>query len=180
MRAVLLFSALFTMATAACSQHSSDVKQVARETQGSPKTIEGFWQDTARRILYARDAPASYVYGQWATLDQTQTYPTAKHILRSGTTYQLVDLLYDDESAIEILSANENGIKFVRSTSHPPCKMYHACRLEREELLCSLENICREAGKDVVDWKGEERYARRVNCERGPRREAQGIPHRCY
>jgi len=145
----------------------------------SQKTIEGFWQDTARRILFTRDAPASYVYGQWTELDQAQTYPTAKHIVRSGTTFKLVDLLYDNEHAIRVLSARDDGIEFVRSTTTPACGMHHRCRLQGDEMFCSLENICREGGQDVLVWKGEERYARRANCERALRREAQGIPHRC-
>src|SRR5258708_4903279 len=34
------------------------------------QSIEGYWQDTERRILFSRDAPAGYVYGRWTALDQ--------------------------------------------------------------------------------------------------------------
>lgn len=117
--------------------------------------------------------------GQWTQLDPLQTYPAAKQIQRAGPTYELVDLLYGDEYVVKAMSANESGIEFVRSTKSPACAMHHKCRLEGAEMVCSLENICREGGRDVLDWKGEERYARRENCERGPRREAQGYPQRC-
>lgn len=179
MRKLPLFLVLLALATTVQAQSLSDVKRPESKEQVGRKTIEGFWQDTARRILFARDAPASYVYGQWTSLDPLQTYPTAKQIRKAGTTYELVDLLYDDEHAIKVMSANESGIEFVRSAQFPSCAMHHKCRLEGGEMFCSLENICREGGRDVLDWKGEERYARRVNCERGPRREAQGIPHGC-
>ncbi len=179
MRKLHLFFVLLAVATTACAQYSPGIKDLSAEAQGSRQTIEGFWQDTARRILFSRDAPPSYVYGQWTSVDPAQTYPTAKQIRRSGSTYEVVDLLYDDEYVIKVLSANESVIEFVRSAKLPACAMHHRCRLEGAEMVCSLENICREGGRDVLDWKGEERYARRVNCERGPRREAQGIPHRC-
>ena len=42
-------------------------------------------------------------------------------------------------------------------------------------MLCSLENSCR----DVVDWRGEERYVRRAGCERDGRRHTQRIPVKC-
>ena len=145
------------------------------------KTIEGYWQDTARRILFARDAPPAYAYGNWTSLDPGQTYPTAKQIRRSGAGFELVDLLYDDEHAISIVKATNQSIEFVRSTKFPACAMHHLCRLEgnNDELFCSLEDVCREGGRDVLVWKGEERYARRAHCERDGRRQAQGIPHRC-
>src|SRR3954467_11184716 len=146
----------------------------------SPKTIEGFWQDTERRILFSRNAPPSYVYGRWTALDQQQTYPTAKQIRRSGAKFELIDLLYDDdEHVIRIVGAKEDGIEFVRSMKSPACDMRHQCRLDGEQLFCSLENVCREGSRELVDWRGEERYARRVYCERDGRRQAQGIPHRC-
>lgn len=43
-------------------------------------SIEGYWQDTARRILFSTDAPPGYVYGGWTEIDPAQTYPSAKHI----------------------------------------------------------------------------------------------------
>jgi hypothetical protein len=32
---------------------------------------------------------------------------------------------------------------------------------------------------DVLDWRGEERYARRTHCERTSVEQALGIPTRC-
>ena len=181
MRTLQLLFTLLAMATTAHAQIASEAQKQAGEMQDGRKTIEGFWQDTARRILFARGAPASYAYGQWTSLDPRQTYPTAKQIRRSGTSFELVDLLYDDEYAIRIVSATKEGIEFVRSTKFPACGMRHRCRLDGnvDELFCSLENICQEDGRDVLDWQGEERYARRAHCERDGRRQAQGIPHRC-
>ena len=152
----------------------------AQAQSPAAKTIEGFWQDTERRILFSRDAPPSYVYGRWTALDQAQTYPTAKRISRSAKGFELIDLLYDDdEHVIRIVSAGRDGIEFVRSMKFPACDMRHKCRLDGEQLFCSLENVCREGGVEVVDWRGEERYARRTQCERDGKRQAQGIPHRC-
>ena len=146
---------------------------------GDAKTIEGFWQDTERRILFDRSAPATYAYGTWNHLDPQQTYPSAKQIRKSGGSYELVDLLYDDEYAIKIVSADAGSIQYIRSAKFPACSMYHRCRLDGEQLFCSLENICREDGREVVDWKGEERYVRRAQCERDGKRQAQGIPVKC-
>ena len=43
------------------------------------QTIEGYWQDTARRILFSREAPADYVYGRWGDqgieFTRTSTWP---------------------------------------------------------------------------------------------------------
>ena len=142
-------------------------------------TIEGYWQDVARRVLFMRGAPSSAVYGTWNLLDQQQTYPSAKLIRRSGKGYELVDLLYDHQHDIKVIRASENQIEFVRSPVGSTCGVRHACRLDGDELFCSLENICREGGGDVLDWRGEERYARRANCERVGRLEAQGIPVSC-
>ncbi len=152
--------------------------QMMKQPDG--KTIEGYWQDTARRILFARDAPSGYVYGTWSALDQGQTYPSAKTIRRSGSTYELVDLMYDqNEHAIKVVNASESRIEFIRSLKFPACSMRHTCRLEGDELFCSLENTCEEQGRSVVDWRAEERYARRALCERDGRRQAQGIPVKC-
>ena len=121
------------------------------------KTIDGFWQDAARRILFARDAPPSYVYGRWTELDLKQTYPTAKQIRRSPGGITLIDLLYDDEHPVSVVSSADDRIEFVRSSKYPECAMQHRCRLEAsgDELLCALENACREGGREVLDWKGE-------------------------
>jgi hypothetical protein len=146
----------------------------------SARSIEGYWQDTARRILYSRDAPPGYAYGTWNRLDQEQTYPSAKLIKRSGSDYGVVDLLYDDgEHTIKVVGASQSGIEFVRTLTFPACSMRHVCRLDGNELFCSLENTCEEQGKTVLDWRGEERYARRALCERDGRRQMQGIPVNC-
>ncbi len=170
-----LSSVLLALAVAAFAQSPSAMKQ-----PDGQKTIEGYWQDTARRILFSRNAPPGYAYGKWDTLDQGQTYPTAKAIRRSGSGYELIDLMYDNsEHAIKILSARENRIDFIRTLKFPACSMRHSCRMDGDELLCSLENTCEEQGASVVDWRGEERYARRALCERDGRRQAQGIPVNC-
>ncbi len=93
-------------------------------------TIEGFWQDTARRILFDRRAPSS------------------------GGSYELVDLLYDDEYAIKVVSANADSIQFIRSAKSPACSMHHRCRLDGEQLFCSLENVCREDGSPAAQLCG--------------------------
>ena len=149
------------------------------QVEGS-KNIEGYWQDTARRILFSRDAPPGYAYGTWNQLPQDQTYPSPKQIRRSGSSYAVVDLLYDDsEHTIEVVSASEDKIEFIRTLKFPACSMRHRCRLDGNELFCSLENTCEEKGLSVIDWRGEERYARRVACERDGRRQLQGIPVNC-
>ena len=146
---------------------------------GHAQTIEGFWQDSERRILFDRAAPASYEYGRWNVLDQQQTYPSAKQIRNSGGRFELVDLLYDDEHAIKVVSADDRAITFIRSAKFPACAMHHSCRLDGEQLFCALENLCLENGREVLDWRGEERYVRRASCERDGRRQAQGIPVKC-
>ncbi|HEV8261414.1 MAG TPA: hypothetical protein VGR01_06805 [Burkholderiales bacterium] len=143
------------------------------------KTIEGFWQDSARRILFARNAPPAYAYGGWTILDPQQTYPSAKQIRRSGSTFELLDLLYDKEEIIQVLAASEDRIDFTRTSTWTGCSMRHKCTLQSDELFCALENTCREQGREVLDWRGEERYVRRANCERTDARQAQGIPVRC-
>ncbi|MFL6571297.1 MAG: hypothetical protein ACJ8G4_06050, partial [Burkholderiales bacterium] len=73
------------------------------QAQSTPgKTIEGYWQDTARRILFSIGAPPDYKYGQWTVLDQQQTYPTAKHIRRSRSGFEVLDLLYDEQEVVKV------------------------------------------------------------------------------
>ena len=140
------------------------------------KTIEGYWQDTARRILFSRNAPPGYAYGQWVALDQKQTYPSAKHISREGTDFKLVDLLYDDQEAVKVLKAADGSIEFTRTNRWSGCSVHHQCGLDQDQLLCSLQTSCAEG----LVWRGEERYARRASCERTQSRpEAQGIPSVC-
>jgi hypothetical protein len=140
------------------------------------QTIEGYWQDTARRILFSPGAPAGYKYGQWTALDQEQTYPAAKHIRRSGRSFDLVDLLYDDQEVIKVLKASDDTIEFTRTTRWSGCSVHHRCGLDQDQLLCSLQTSC----ADRLVWQGEERYERRASCERRQSRpEAQGIPVIC-
>jgi hypothetical protein len=140
------------------------------------QTIEGFWQDTERRILFAADAPPGYEYGRWTMLDQKQTYPTAKQFGRSAAGYDVVDFLYDDEEALNVSRASEKAIDFTRTNTWSKCVAQHQCELQgANQLLCSIETSC--GGKTV--WRGEERYIRRASCERVEVRRAQGIPHRC-
>jgi hypothetical protein len=140
------------------------------------QSIEGYWQDTERRILYSPDAPSGYVFGRWTPLDQAQTYPAAKHIRRAGQAYELDDLLYDNEEAIKVLGAGSQRIDFTRTNRLTSCSTLHACELHSaDELFCALETRC----ADKLVWRGEEVYARRSSCERDGRRQQQGIPVRC-
>lgn len=174
----LLLIAL-AMTTAAFGQTPSELKTKRDTAPNTGTTVEGYWQDTARRILFAREAPPDYAYGTWNPLDQDQTYPAAKEIRRSGSTYELVDLLYDDEYVVKVIDAREDGINFVRYTESPACGMHHRCRLGGNELFCSLANYCRKDGVSVLEWRGEERYTRRTLCERDGRRQLLGIPVKC-
>jgi hypothetical protein len=140
------------------------------------QSIEGYWQDTERRILYSPDAPPGYVFGRWTALDQAQTYPAAKSIRRAGDAYELDDLLYDNEEAIKVLRAAPERIDFTRTNRLTSCTTVHACELQAaDQLFCALETRCAEQ----VVWRGEERYARRATCERDGKRQQQGIPVRC-
>jgi hypothetical protein len=140
------------------------------------QSIEGYWQDTERRILYSPDAPPGYVFGRWTALDQAQTYPAAKSIRRAGDAYELDDLLYDNEEAIKVLRATPERIDFTRTNRLTSCTTVHACELQAaDQLFCALETRCAEQ----VVWRGEERYARRATCERDGKRQQQGIPVRC-
>src|SRR5882762_9124997 len=143
-------------------------------------TIEGYWQDTERRILFARDAPPGYVYGRWTALDQAQTYPSAKQIRKSAGGFDVVDLLYDDEEVVKVGRSTGDSIEFVRTNTWSRCTASHKCGLDgANQLLCELETRCPKAGVDELVWRGEERYARRAGCEQVDKRQAQGIPHRC-
>lgn len=162
---VLVVSAL------GCSAHA----------QPAGKTIEGDWQDTARRILFSTSAPPDYKYGQWTALDQKQTYPSAKQIRRSASGFDVVDLLYDDEESIKVIKSSDTAIEFSRTNRVSGCTAHHRCGLEgARELLCAIETKCPQAGVERLVWQGEERYERRASCERTQsRREAQGIPSVC-
>ena len=78
------------------------------------KTIEGFWQDTERRILFSREAPPGYAYGRWTAIEQEQTYPSAKHIRRAGDLLEVVDLNYDENYEIKTLAGGADRVSFTR------------------------------------------------------------------
>jgi hypothetical protein len=144
-------------------------------------TIEGFWQDIAGRTTFKRDVSPSAVYGAWNERELDATYPQAKQIQRSADGFMLADLNYDEkEYSVRILRADEFRIAFVRQAGWSACRMEHDCRLDGKELLCSMQTVCQEAGKDVLDWRGDERYVRRAHCERDGRAQAQGIPVKCH
>jgi len=150
----------------------------AQSTAG--KTIEGYWQDTARRILFSSSAPPDYKYGQWTALDQQQTYPSAKHIRRSGSGFDVADLLYDDQESIKVLKASDSSIEFTRTNRWSGYSVHHRCGVDGDQMLCSLRATRPEKNMDRVVWEGEERYERRASCERTQSRpEAQGIPSIC-
>lgn len=143
-------------------------------------TLEGFWQDTARRMLYSRSAPPSYAYGARTPLDQGQTYPAAKHVRQSGSGWEMVDLNFDDaDYIVKTIAASAQNVQFIRTEKWSGCTMQHSCKLQAAEMICSLENVCPQGGEKVVDWRGEERYVRRVSCERLGRPQLQGIPVAC-
>ena len=143
-------------------------------------TLEGYWQDTARRVLYSRSAPTSYVYGAWTAIDQGQTYPAAKYVQRKGSSWEVVDLNFDDANyAVTTIAGTAQTIDFVRTVKWSGCAMHHQCGLQGNDMVCALENICPQEGQSVVDWRGEERYARRTACERRGGAELQGIPVSC-
>jgi hypothetical protein len=165
--AVLLFLTLFTLPSHA-------------QPPGGAKTIEGYWQDTARRILFSRNAPPGYVYGQWTALDQAQTYPSAKHVRRSASGFELADLLYDEQEAIKISRASDRSIDFTRTNRSSTCTVEHRCDVDGDQMLCRLRTMCPEKDIQALLWEGEERYARRASCERTQSKpEAQGIPSVC-
>jgi len=144
------------------------------------QTIEGYWQDTERRILFSADAQPGYVYGRWTALDQSQTYPTAKQIRKSAGGFDVVEFLYDDEEVLKVARATEKNIEFTRTNTWSKCVVQHQCELNgANQLFCALETRCPKGSMEEVMWRGEERYARRVSCERVEVRRAQGIPHRC-
>lgn len=153
----------------------------ASTVQGqTTSTIEGFWQDIAGRTTFKRSVSPSSVYGSWHQRELDATYPQAKQILKLGTGFVLTDLNYDEkEYALRILNSDASRIAFIRQSGWSACRMEHDCRLEGSELFCSMQTICREADKDVVDWQGDERYIRREHCARDGGAELQGIPVKC-
>src|SRR5262245_7260947 len=175
-RQALVFASCLVSLTA-CIQTGHEVSPAGAASQSA--SIEGYWQDAERRVLFTRNAPSSATYGKWAALDPQQTYPLAKHVRRTASGYDVIDLNYDSNYSIRVLESTDSRIAFTRSSNREACRMHHDCRLEGSGMFCSLENKCQEAGAEVLDWRGEERYVRRVRCERVGRTEAQGIPVRC-
>jgi hypothetical protein len=145
-------------------------------------TIEGYWQDIAGRITFKRNPLPADRYGDWYERPLDATYPVAKHIRRSGPSFELVDLNYDEKDySVRVLNASEDQIDFVRSASWSPCRVLHSCRLAGAELFCAMEHLCLEGGKEHVDLRAEERFVRRGKCERTQtRHEAQGFPVACH
>jgi hypothetical protein len=144
------------------------------------QTIEGFWQDIAGRTTFKRNVSPTSTYGGWNERELDATYPQAKQIRKSVAGYQLWDLNYDEkEYSQKVLSAGPDRISFVRSANWSACRTQHDCKLDGNGMLCSIETVCPEAGKEVVDWRGEERYIRRAACERDGRVQAQGFPVKC-
>jgi len=144
-------------------------------------TIEGYWQDIAGRITFKRNPLPADSYGNWYPRELDATYPAAKHIRRVGSSFEIADLNYDENDfAVRVLGADEREISFVRKAAWSPCRVEHSCRLAGEELLCAMETICVEQGKEYVDLRAEERFIRRNNCVRiGTRPQAQGFPVSC-
>ena len=144
------------------------------------ETIEGYWQDIAGRTTFKRNASPASSYGGWNARELDATYPQAKRIQKSGTAFDLADLNYDEkEYSLKIVHTDAARIAFVRKANWSACRMEHDCRLDGSELFCSIQTVCQEAGKDVVDWRGEERYIRRTHCERDGRVQLLGFPVKC-
>ena len=168
LRICLLLASLVTLAAAN-----------AQQATNPDSTIEGFWQDVAGRTLFKRNASAADVMGAWFARDVGLPYFDSKQIRKSGAGYELLDLRYGADYAINVISATEKNIEFVRTTKWSGCGMHHKCSLDGAELFCAIENVCRSQGVEFVEWRGEERYARRSHCEQLDREQALGIPTRC-
>src|SRR3954452_16145237 len=56
--------------------------------QSASDSTEGYWQDSARRILFSTDAPPDYVYGGLTELEPAQTPPPAKEIRHPARGYE--------------------------------------------------------------------------------------------
>lgn len=145
-----------------------------------PQTIEGYWQDAAGRTTFKRNNLPGSTYGDWYERDLGVTYPQAKRIRKSASGYELADLNFDErEYSITVLRSDPSRIMFVRKANWSNCRVAHDCRLEGGGLFCAVQTLCQEAGKDVLDWRGEERYVRREHCARDGSVQAQGFPVKC-
>ena len=60
---LFLTVALMAPSHAQVTSESDNRPVELREQQSTAGTIEGYWQDAARRVLFMRDAGASSVYG---------------------------------------------------------------------------------------------------------------------
>ena len=153
----------------------------AQAQSPAASTIEGYWQDIAGRITFKRNALPADSYGDWYERALDATYPAAKHIRRAGPSFEIADLNSDEKDySVRVLQANERHIDFVRSAKWSPCRVDHSCRLAGDEMLCTMETVCVEQGKEYVDLRAEERFIRRNHCVRTTTRpEAQGFPVTC-
>ena len=169
MRFLLAVAMALLVTTTACAQPSA------------APTIEGYWQDVAGRITFKRNPLPADSYGSWYARALDATYPSAKHIRRAGSSFEVADLNYDEKDySVRVLQAHERQISFVRSASWSACRVSHLCQLAGEELLCEMETICVDGGKEYVDLRAEERFIRRNHCMRSQARpEAQGFPVTC-
>jgi hypothetical protein len=146
----------------------------------SQQTIEGYWQDVAGRTTFKRGVLPTETYGAWNERELDATYPQAKQIRKSAAGFELTDLNYDEkEYSLRVLRSEPSRIAFVRKAGWSACRTEHDCRLDGSELFCSMQTICEESGRDVVDWRGDERYVRRTTCERDGGAQMQGIPVKC-
>jgi hypothetical protein len=146
----------------------------------APQTIEGFWQDIAGRTTFKRGASPSETYGAWYDRALDVTYPQAKQIRNSATGFGLTELNFDEkEYSVRVLHSSDSRIGFVRKANWSACRMEYDCRLDGKELFCSVQTLCQEAGKEVLDWRGDERYVRRASCARDGSVQAQGFPVKC-
>ena len=142
-------------------------------------TIEGYWQDIAGRTTFKRNASPD-TYGSWHARELDATYPQAKLIVKSGSGFDLTDLNYDEKDySVRVLRSDTSRIVFARKANWSACRTEHDCRMDGNELYCTMQSICPEGGKDVLDWAGDERYVRRSHCERDGRVQLQGFPVKC-
>lgn len=154
---------------------------LAIPAQAQSPTIEGYWQDIAGRITFKRNPLPADSYGNWYERALDATYPSAKRILRVGSSFEVADLNYDERDfSVRVVRADDRQVDFVRSAKWSPCRVDHSCRLAGEGMLCTMETVCIEQGKEYVDLKAEERFIRRSHCVRTTTRpEAQGFPVVC-
>ena len=168
LRICLLLASIVTVASAHAQQGTQP-----------EASIEGYWQDVAGRTLFKRNASSADVMGTWSARDVGLPYFDSKQIRKSGTGYELLDLRYGTDYAINVTAATEKSIEYVRTAKWSGCEMRHKCSLNKAELFCAIENVCRPQNVEVLEWRGEERYARRSHCEQLDREQALGIPTRC-